>query len=492
MDNLPGSLRDMRTALAVFGAQAVLIYGVLLVPQDFLKSHAHMIYLTHYCLFLPFLFNSRDRCAFLFSPSFLIVSYVCLSFVIGSFAFANGYVMSPKDLADFRRWEHYNFATFYFMMCNMCAVFAYFLARRGWLASGSQAVQSSLRPYIPQLVLGGILLATFSLVGMGLSMFGGSGNFSIVPQTFGFLVITIALARARWRYRFLVYIGLLLPFAAANYLNRRVVLVLVLCLAFIEATGLQDLRLSLRRVALCLGLFALAAFLLVTMTIARGLAGFKGSYWETFRKIDSFVTLDNVTTYSLKTTEGPTTFFHSNNGIHYILKDPSLLCYGSTLAKVLFIPVPRSILPTKPQSMVDIYTTQWDPAWRRLGCSVGINVYAEYFWNFQVLGMFCIIPIFYYLNRLFFFLLDRLRSGTAWPSIYLCVGYSSLLMYGRGHGLHSLAIDVALALTVQWVLFDPFVSLLVCRESKGIVDREIPIPGVHVRRCEIGVLETQV
>ena len=51
-------------------AQAALIYGVLLVPQDFLKAHTHVVYLAHYLLFLPFLFNARDRAAFLFSPSF--------------------------------------------------------------------------------------------------------------------------------------------------------------------------------------------------------------------------------------------------------------------------------------------------------------------------------------------------------------------------------------------------------------------------------------
>ena len=51
------------------------------------------------------------------------------------------------------------FATFYFMMCNMCAVFAYFLAKRGRPASDPHPVRSSLRPYIPQLVIGGILLS---------------------------------------------------------------------------------------------------------------------------------------------------------------------------------------------------------------------------------------------------------------------------------------------------------------------------------------------
>ncbi len=459
MGNLPGSLRDMRVALAVFGAQAALIYSVLLVPQGFLKAHTHYVYLTHYLLFLPFVFNARDRAAFLFSPSFLIVSYVCLSFVIGGFAFANGYVLSLKDLVDFGRWERYNFATFYFMTCNMCAVSAFFLAKGGSSVSRPHHVRSSLQPYASQLIIGGILLSVFSVVSVGLSIFGGSGNFSTIPQMFGFLVISIALVKAGWRHRFLVYIGLLLLFAAANYQNRRIVLVLVVSLAFIEAAHLQDLRLSFRRVLGCLTVLALVAVLQMTMTIARGIDGFKGSYWQTFGRIGSFVGLENVIAYSLKQTEGPTTFFHSNNAIHYIREDRSLLCYGSTLAKALFIVVPRSVWPDKPKSMVDLYTTHWNPAWRRQGGSTGINVYAEYFWNFHVFGLLCTMLIFYLLNRVFLFFLSMLRTDYVWPFVYLSVGYGSLLMYARGHGLYSLVIEVSLAFGVQVVLFNSFISV---------------------------------
>ena len=133
-----------------------------------------------------------------------------------------------------------------------------------------------------------------------------------------------------------MYVGLLLLFAAAEYGNRRVVLLLGFSVLFMEAAHLQDLRLSFRRVLTCLVVLALAVVLQMTMTIARGVDGFKGSYWQTFTRIDSFVGLDNVITYSLKQTEGPTTFFHSYNGLNYVLNDPSLLCYGSTLAKVSF------------------------------------------------------------------------------------------------------------------------------------------------------------
>jgi len=472
MGNPPGSLRDMRVALAVFGAQAALIYGVLLVPQDFLKAHTHVVYLAHYLLFLPFLFNARDRAAFLFSPSFLVVSYVCLSFTIGGFAFANGYVLFPKNLGDFRRWEHYNFATFYFMMCNMCAIFAYFLARRGWPVSCPHHAESSLQPYIPQLVIGGILLGVFSVVRVGLSFLGGTGSISVVPRTFGALVICVALVKSRWRYRFLIYAALLLLFAASQYGNRRIVLLLGLSVLFMEAAHLQDLRLSFRRVLTCVVVLALAVVLQMTMTIARGFDGFKGSYWQTFTKIESFVGLKNVVAYSLKQTEGPTTFFHSYNGLNYVLNDPSLLCYGSTLAKVMFIAVPRPVWPNKPKGMVDIYTSRWDPAFRNRGGSTGINLYAEYFWNFHVLGILCVAPIFYVLNRCFFFYLARLRAGNVWPFIYLGVGYNFLLLYARGHGLDGFGVYVVFGLLVQWILFNPLLSMLSIRRRMNAYPRE--------------------
>ena len=119
---------------------------------------------------------------------------------------------------------------------------------------------------------------------------------------------------------------------------------------------------------------------------------------------------------------------------------------GARSRRSLFIAVPRSIWPNKPKSMVDIYTSRWNPAWRRTGCSTGINVYAEYFWNFHVFGVLCVMLIFYLLNRVFFFYLSMLRTGNVWPFIYLGVGYSSLLMYARGHGLDGLAVHVIVAM----------------------------------------------
>jgi hypothetical protein len=473
MPNLPGSSREIRTRLVVFGTQAMLIYGVLLVPQDVLKSHLHIVYLLHYCLLWPLFFVARDRAAFLFSPSFLIVSYFCFSFTLGGFAFSRGYVMFPDQLRQFYRSNHCAFATAYFMVCNLCVVFAYFLAKRRWPGQRPCPTQGSLRSHAHQLLIGGIMLAVFSTVSVGLPFMGGSGNFAILPQIFGFLVIAIVLAKARWRYRFLVYLIVLLQLAAANYGNRRFVLVLVVSLTFIEAAYLQDLHLSFRRALVGVAILLAAVILQVTMTIARGVDRFDGSYWQTFRRMDIFITIDNSATFALKQTEGPTTFWHSYNAIGYVLEDHSLLCYGSTLAKTLFVVVPRSIWPNKPNSMVDIYTTRWNPAWRRMGCSTGINVYAEYFWNFHVLGVFCAVIIFYLLNRVFFFYLSLLRAGDVWPYIYLGVGYSSLLMYGRGHGLYSLATEVGIALIVQTAIFNPFVAVLrlECRkkESDGVL-----------------------
>jgi len=275
-----------------------------------------------------------------------------------------------------------------------------------------------------------------------------------------------------------MYVGLLLLFAATEYLNRRVALLLGLSIIFLEAAYLPHLRLTGRRVIACVVVLVLAIVLQMTMTVARGLDGFKGSYWQTFGYMDRFVTLDNAAAYSLKTTEGPVVFWHGNNAIHYVLEDPSLLCYGSTLAKVLFVPVPRSVWPDKPQSMVHIYTSRWNPAFRARGGSTGINLYAEYFWNFHVFGIFCVVPIFYVLNRCFFFYLSRVRIGTVWSFVFLAVGYNSLLMYARGHGLYNLVTDVLIACLVQWVLFNPSVAVLRTVGRREIPQERVPLQEI--------------
>jgi hypothetical protein len=466
--SIPGQTRNVSAdflqgagnAIVVFSAQAVLVCLVFLIPQDILKLHVHYFYLVHYLLFLPFFITARDRCAFLFSPSFLVITYVCISFVLGGFAFSKGYVLLPRNLVDFHRWSQFNAATAYFLACDILAAVAYFLARRRETGLSLCFRGRSLGLYTPQLIAGGILFLVFSSVSIGLGMLGGNGDFSIGPRTFGFLVVSVVLTKARWRYRFLAYVGLLMLLAASEYDDRRVVLLLALSVIFMEVAHLPHVRLSFRHALVCAIVLAVAVVFQMTMTIARGLEGFQGPYWQTFGQLDRFVSVKNAAAYSLKQTEGPTTFFHSNNAIGYVLDDPSLLRYGSTLAKTLFILVPRPLWPEKPKSMVDIYTYRWNPTWRMRGCSTGINVYAEYFWNFHVFGILCILPIFYFFNRAFFFYLHRLRAGDVWPYVYIGVGYNSLLMYARGHGLHSLAIDVVFALGIQVLLFQPLVAVL--------------------------------
>jgi hypothetical protein len=458
----------------ILAAQIMLICTALLVPQDFLKQHSHHFYLIHYLLFLPFFFTSRDRCALLFSPSFLIISYVSVSFVIGGFAFAHGYVLWPQDLVDFHRWNHFNAATAYFMTCNLCAAAAYSWARRRWQGTFFCRTGGSLRAYTPELIVGGMLFVTFSLVRLRLDFWGGGGSFSIGPRIFGAIVICMVLAKARSRHRFLIYLGLLLLFAASQYNNRRNILLLGLSVIFMEVAHLQHLRLSWRRVVTCLVVVTLALVLQLTMTIARGVQGFKGSYWQTFGRIENFIKLSNVTTLSLKQTEGPTIFFHSNNALNYVLDDPSLLTYGSTLARPLFLLIPRSIWPDKPKSMTKIYIFHWNPEWANMGISTGINLYAEYFWNLYVLGLLCVAPILYFFNRCFFFYLDRVRAGTVWPFIYLGVGYNFVLIYARGQGLDLFAAHTILGLVVQLLVFNPLTAILRVQGGKvgpyGVID----------------------
>jgi hypothetical protein len=450
--------RSAATAFVVVPAQVILLGIILLVPQDYLKGHAHFFYLAHYCLFLPFFFMARDRCAFLFSPSFLVISHVSISFVIGGYAFAKGYILFEKDLHDFQQWEHFRLGTAYFMSCNLGALLAYSLARPGRARRSACDADKSLARYTGQLVVGALLVAVFSIVPVELSFLSGSGNFAIILQVFGALAISIALAKARWPYRFLVYLGLLLFFAAAQYGDRRIVILLGLSLVFIEAAHLKDLRLSFRRVAVCLIILASVVMLQVTMTIARGLGGFKGSYWRTFQHIEDFTGLHNLATFSLKQTEGPTLLLHSYNGLEYVLEDDSLLRYGSTLARPVVTVVPRAIWPNKPRSFCLQYTKRWSPTLYKHGRSVAINAYAEYFWNLHLLGVLCVVPIFYLLNRVFFFYLHKLRGDEIWSFVYLGVGYFSVLMYARGQGLENPIISLVIAFGVQWLFFNPFIG----------------------------------
>src|SRR5690606_15480936 len=122
--------------------------------------------------------------------------------------------------------------------------------------------------------------------------------------------------------------------------------------------------------------------------------------------------------------------------INYVHSNQVELTYGSTFLKFFFLPLPRSIFPYKPDSMIDIYTKKFMPEFRAEGGSYPIIIYSEVFWNFHILGLFFLYFIFRVLNNFYIKLIENVnRNVINVKTIFLLFMYVTLIQFVRGSGL---------------------------------------------------------
>ena len=113
--------------------------------------------------------------------------------------------------------------------------------------------------------------------------------------------------------------------------------------------------------------------------------------------------------------------------------------YGASIVKVLFLPISRDVLPWKPESVMQIFTLEYAPAWAAEDGSMPVSLVSEMFVNFHVAGILAYGLIVAMLN-FFFESIDgaRPRSFQANSCIFLAI---TILFYARGSGIE------------QWVLY---------------------------------------
>jgi hypothetical protein len=128
-------------------------------------------------------------------------------------------------------------------------------------------------------------------------------------------------------------------------------------------------------------------------------------------------------------------YIHGLNSINSVLNDYSLVTYGSTLIKGLFIFLPRSYFPFKPDSMLTIYTSYVDPVNRDLGNSYPINFIAELFWNFHIFSVVVIFFLGYFFHKITVRFLFNFKPQINKNLIFKLSLIGPFLSYIRGAGM---------------------------------------------------------
>ena len=415
----------------------------LWIGNESTKVFAHALIFIQ--AILAFMLICRTRDVFcLISPVSLIFFYTSLSLGIGAWGFRNEYVLVERDMECYKSWSSMNVSLSVLMLSLSFMV----LTERYVRMRKPKPPQSTEVKPKRSLMLSGIVLTPFFVVPLDLSLMGGDGDLSIVPKTVFAIFFLIAVQNiVSGLIRWSMYLGLITAFATFSIQDKREAIFLIFPICFLEF-AFKKTKLSF---ALLIWFLILAAFLLLLlllMSVARGYGGFGGfsTISEAAPFILKYVESDIFIGGLFANIEVNYFFFHALNAIELVFKDTANLNFGLTIIKPLFIVLPRYFFEWKPDSIIGLYTTAFDPAIRAVGGSWPISILSEFFWNFYFFAPFVTLLFSVFLVEFHMKMVRVIRSKGDYTLAFFLFAHMHLVVLARGSGLDQYAVCVLLAL----------------------------------------------
>lgn len=415
----------------------VVLFFIFFMTNEHLKLNAHYLIFFH-ILSVLLLFNNNTLK--LFSPISIIYFYTAISLFFGSWGFSSGKVLTQHFLLNYYSWDSMNISLFYLILS-----LSIFVIIGNKLIPDTIPKLNTVKISMKSVLISCILFIPFFFFSLEIGFLGGN-DLSSIPRTLFALILILQAQKQKNVIRFSIYFIIVMILATFSVDSKREALIVVLPILFNEFI-LNDLRINLKNFTIIAIFFTYCIFLILAMSIVRGYGNF-GSFNNIFQAISSipvYIGSDFFISALLLNIEANYFFFHGINSIELILENPNLISLGSTMIKPLFIFIPRELFYYKPESILTLYTSEFELAFRSIGGSYPINVFSEFFWNFHFFGTFFVIILALFCSFIYKKLLSSLRENNIYKLLFYLIMYSNLLFYARGSGLDLFFIYVLLS-----------------------------------------------
>ena len=249
----------------------------------------------------------------------------------------------------------------------------------------------------------------------------------------------------RSRLRFVAYAFYLGALLALTFENKREIAIALFAIIFIE-TYYSHRRLNLSFRSLATYALTLGAFFAMIMaaSILRGYGDFNvSSALDAIAVIPRYITSTIFVDAITDNLELNYNYGAAITSIDLVLSGRIDYQLGSTIAKVLFLPIPRELFPAKPESIMQIYTQAYSPGYWEEGGSLPVDLPSEMFMNFHMLGLAAYAAFWALINRGFVRLRQVEPASFRFHSfIFLSV---MVLALARGSGLELYVLYYLLA-----------------------------------------------
>jgi len=434
--------------------QVALVAAGAVLPNDVLAMNGWWLFAIQGLSLLLYLLPRIRYLKDLFLPSFFVLVYVSVNLSIGGFLVPRGYGWDKQFAEAALQITSYNTIIPYILLTNLLLLWTTLSSlrrmRKGYATShflrsvgrGPGAAEWSTAERLAAVFKDGTYLTLFVAVSLG-------EVYSSFSLKLALMILHLSSPAVRLRPRRVVlyafYLVLLLAF---SYENKREIAVGLFLLVFLE-TYHRRLRLNLSLRSIGLGVAAGLCFLVLVLaaSLLRGYGDVPvASIVEAMKLIPAYVSSDFFIDGVTDNLELNYNYGAAVTAMDLVLGGRLDFQYGASILKVFFLPISRDVVPWKPESVMQLFTREYAPAWWAEDGSIPVALLSEMFVNFHFAGVLAYGVIFALLNRAFE-AIDRLpmRSVQASSFVFLSI---TVLFYARGSGIEQWIVYWLVALPV--------------------------------------------
>jgi hypothetical protein len=428
--------------------------AISLSTDEFVRSQGYIFYFLQIAVLL-FCSLRVTRSAILYlSPSFLSILYLGLSFGFGQYVLYHEITFGTLYTSMFQKITDLPLITIFLLLCSQLIYYSS-LQKRFLVNEFQFEKPTNPAPSSVTIVLILLAIVFLSFVEIDLSFLGGAGNFNYAFQLALAVFLVFSVQGMTKLKRIMLYVILITTFAVGSFQSKREILYVFILIGFFEALY-ANFKISLNIKKALLGISSLGLIFMIFMvsSISRGYGGFGvENPIDAIEYVDDYLASETIQKSLTNNFELATVYGNTINPIDYALTGQLEYGMGSTFTKFLFIPIPRSVYPDKPKSMIDIYTSKFYPSFRDKGGSLPVTIYGEVFYNFWFIGAILLVILFYWFNKLYYLmvenLLDEKITFRTFITIYL---YITFIQFVRGSGLDLWLVYLLVATPLLYIL----------------------------------------
>lgn len=439
----------------IFFLHCLCVCFPLLFTEEIVRSFIYVNYLLQIFCIVLYSRIVKDQLKFFISPSILSSLYLLISFVLADLLFRNNMYLLEYQSNFYSSWTHIHKSLIFYNGCTFLLCVSYFCSKPFFIKNVLNSYRG-IKSSVKNSILIFILLLFVLISNIQLSFPGGSIDISTILSTILAICLFVRIKNINGSKRFLFYLLIIAIFAVFRFNNKREAIFLIYPILLLELSTFKYKLIKLKYIFQLI-LIGLSIFLVIVyMSIMRRDQGKDdvsiSQIADIIPAVIEYISIDNVLPILADNIEVNYVYINSHHAVELIENKPELMTWGGTYIKPLFLFIPRSVFPNKPEGVITLYTKAALPDAAASGYCLPLSIQTESYWNFGFLGgLLMTFLVFSFLNLAFKYFYKSLQDDKFSNILYLYLYYVFGILY-RDAGFEKLILWIFVAVVFLYLI----------------------------------------